>query len=60
MPLISVHVRYAAQYWRDLQDLSNVLVSGTTGAQIPLGQVADNTSRREPTFLFMLNQTWTR
>ncbi len=36
-----VRVRYAAQYRRDPLDLSNVLVTGTTGAQIPLGQVAD-------------------
>src|SRR5258708_5841812 len=36
-----VRVRYAPQYRRDPQDLSNVLVTGATGAQIPLGQVAD-------------------
>jgi Cu(I)/Ag(I) efflux system membrane protein CusA/SilA len=36
-----VRVRYAPQYRRDPQDLSNVLVTGSTGAQIPLGQVAD-------------------
>jgi copper/silver efflux system protein len=36
-----VRVRYAPQYRRDPQDLANVLVTGTSGAQIPLGQVAD-------------------
>jgi Cu(I)/Ag(I) efflux system membrane protein CusA/SilA len=36
-----VRVRYAPQYRRDPQDLANVLVTGATGAQIPLGQVAD-------------------
>ncbi len=36
-----VRVRYAPQYRRDPIDLSNVLVTGATGAQIPLGQVAD-------------------
>jgi copper/silver efflux system protein len=36
-----VRVRYAPQYRRDPQDLSNVLVTGATGTQIPLGQVAD-------------------
>src|SRR6266852_4404257 len=36
-----VRVRYAPQYRRDPQELSNVLVTGATGAQIPLGQVAD-------------------
>jgi len=36
-----VRVRYAPQYRRDPQDLANVLVTGATGTQIPLGQVAD-------------------
>jgi Cu(I)/Ag(I) efflux system membrane protein CusA/SilA len=36
-----VRVRYAPQYRRDPQDLANVLVTGGTGAQIALGQVAD-------------------
>lgn len=36
-----VRVRYAPQYRRDPQDLANVLVTGSTGTQIPLGQVAD-------------------
>ena len=36
-----VRVRYAPQYRRDTQDLANVLVTGATGTQIPLGQVAD-------------------
>jgi len=36
-----VRVRYAPQYRRDPQDLSNVLVTGAAGTQIPLGQVAD-------------------
>ena len=36
-----VRVRYAPQYRRDPQDLSNVLVTGSTGTPIPLGQVAD-------------------
>ncbi len=36
-----VRVRYAPQFRRDPQDLANVLVTGATGAQIPLGQVAD-------------------
>jgi copper/silver efflux system protein len=36
-----VRVRYAPQYRRDPQELSNVLVTGATGTQIPLGQVAD-------------------
>jgi len=36
-----VRVRYAPQYRRDPQDLANVLVTGPTGTQIPLGQVAD-------------------
>src|SRR6266403_1061309 len=36
-----VRVRYAPQYRREPQDLANVLVTGATGAQIPLGQVAD-------------------
>jgi Cu(I)/Ag(I) efflux system membrane protein CusA/SilA len=36
-----VRVRYAPQYRRDPQDLSNVLVAGATGTQIPLGQVAN-------------------
>jgi Cu(I)/Ag(I) efflux system membrane protein CusA/SilA len=36
-----VRVRYAPQYRRDPQDLFNVLVTGATGTQIPLGQVAD-------------------
>jgi len=34
-----VRVRYAPQYRRDPQDLSNVLVTGAAGTQIPLGQV---------------------
>jgi Cu(I)/Ag(I) efflux system membrane protein CusA/SilA len=36
-----VRVRYAPQYRRDPQGLANVLVTGTSGAQIPLGQVAE-------------------
>jgi len=36
-----VRVRYAPQYRRDPQELSNALVTGATGTQIPLGQVAD-------------------
>lgn len=36
-----VRVRYAPQYRRDPQELSNVLVTGATGVQIPLGQVAE-------------------
>jgi copper/silver efflux system protein len=36
-----IRVRYAPQYRRDQQDLANVLVTGSTGTQIPLGQVAD-------------------
>jgi Cu(I)/Ag(I) efflux system membrane protein CusA/SilA len=36
-----VRVRYAPQYRRDPKDLANVLVTGTSGAQVPLGQVAD-------------------
>jgi copper/silver efflux system protein len=36
-----VRVRYAPQYRRDPMEISNVLVTGATGAQIPLGQVAD-------------------
>ncbi|HET8923655.1 MAG TPA: CusA/CzcA family heavy metal efflux RND transporter [Candidatus Acidoferrum sp.] len=36
-----VRVRYAPEFRRDAQDLANVLVTGTSGAQIPLGQVAD-------------------
>jgi Cu(I)/Ag(I) efflux system membrane protein CusA/SilA len=36
-----VRVRYAPQYRRDPQDLANVLVTGSTGTQIPLGQVAE-------------------
>jgi Cu(I)/Ag(I) efflux system membrane protein CusA/SilA len=36
-----VRVRYAPEFRRDPRDLTNVLVTGTNGAQIPLGQVAD-------------------
>jgi len=36
-----VRVRYAPQYRRDPMEISNVLVTGASGAQIPLGQVAD-------------------
>jgi Cu(I)/Ag(I) efflux system membrane protein CusA/SilA len=36
-----VRVRYAPQFRRDPRELSNVLVSGANGAQIPLGQIAD-------------------
>ena len=36
-----VRVRYAPQYRRDPQEIANVLVTGSNGAQIPLGQVAD-------------------
>jgi Cu(I)/Ag(I) efflux system membrane protein CusA/SilA len=36
-----VRVRYAPEFRRDPGDLANVLVTGTNGAQIPLGQVAD-------------------
>jgi Cu(I)/Ag(I) efflux system membrane protein CusA/SilA len=35
-----VRVRYAPEFRRDLGDLANVLVTGSNGAQIPLGQVA--------------------
>jgi len=36
-----VRVRYAPQFRRDPQDLTNVLVTQANGAQIPLGQLAD-------------------
>jgi Cu(I)/Ag(I) efflux system membrane protein CusA/SilA len=36
-----VRVRYAPEFRKDPQDLANVLVSGVSGAQVPLGQVAD-------------------
>jgi copper/silver efflux system protein len=36
-----VRVRYAPEFRRDPQDITNVLVTGANGAQIPLGQVAD-------------------
>jgi Cu(I)/Ag(I) efflux system membrane protein CusA/SilA len=36
-----VRVRYAPEFRRDPRDISNVLVTGANGAQIPLGQVAD-------------------
>lgn len=36
-----VRVRYGPEFRRDPQELANVLVTGTNGAQIPLGQVAD-------------------
>jgi Cu(I)/Ag(I) efflux system membrane protein CusA/SilA len=36
-----VRVRYAPEFRRSPGDLANVLVTGTNGAQIPLGQVAD-------------------
>jgi Cu(I)/Ag(I) efflux system membrane protein CusA/SilA len=35
-----VRVRYALEFRRDPRDISNVLVMGANGAQIPLGQVA--------------------
>ncbi len=36
-----VRVRYAPEFRRDPRDLASVLVTGSNGAQIPLGQVAD-------------------
>ena len=36
-----VRVRYGSEFRRDPQELANVLVTGATGAQIPLGQVAE-------------------
>jgi Cu(I)/Ag(I) efflux system membrane protein CusA/SilA len=36
-----VRVRYAPEFRRNPGDIANVLVTGTNGAQIPLGQVAD-------------------
>jgi Cu(I)/Ag(I) efflux system membrane protein CusA/SilA len=36
-----VRVRYAPEFRRDLSEIANVLVTGSNGAQIPLGQVAD-------------------
>ena len=36
-----VRVRYGQQFRRTPADLANVLVTGSNGAQIPLGQVAD-------------------
>ena len=36
-----VRVRYAPEFRRDAQELANVLVTGASGAQIPLEQVAD-------------------
>jgi Cu(I)/Ag(I) efflux system membrane protein CusA/SilA len=37
----SVNVRYARELRDDLSELSRVLVSTSTGAQIPLGEIAD-------------------
>ena len=36
-----VRVRYAPEFRRDSADIANVLVTGASGAQIPLAQVAD-------------------
>jgi Cu(I)/Ag(I) efflux system membrane protein CusA/SilA len=36
-----VRVRYAPEFRRDPGEIANVLVTGSNGAQIPLGQVAD-------------------
>jgi Cu(I)/Ag(I) efflux system membrane protein CusA/SilA len=36
-----VRVRYAPEFRRDPRDLASVLVTGSNGAQIPLGQVAE-------------------
>jgi Cu(I)/Ag(I) efflux system membrane protein CusA/SilA len=36
-----VRVRYAPEFRRDANEIANVLVTGSNGAQIPLGQVAD-------------------
>src|SRR5260370_4873861 len=36
-----VRVRYAPEFRRDPADIANVLVTGASGAQIPLGQLAD-------------------
>jgi len=36
-----VRVRYAPEFRKDPRELANALVTGTNGAQIPLGQVAD-------------------
>jgi Cu(I)/Ag(I) efflux system membrane protein CusA/SilA len=36
-----VRVRYAPEFRRDPADIANVLVTGASGAQIPMGQVAD-------------------
>jgi copper/silver efflux system protein len=36
-----VRVRYAPEFRRDPSEIANVLVTGSNGAQIPLGQLAD-------------------
>ncbi len=36
-----VRVRYAPEFRRDPQDLANVLVTGASGVQVPLAQVAE-------------------
>jgi Cu(I)/Ag(I) efflux system membrane protein CusA/SilA len=36
-----VRVRYAPEFRRNPGDIANVLVAGASGAQIPLGQIAD-------------------
>ena len=36
-----VRVRYAPEFRRDPNEIANVLVTGSGGAQVPLGQVAD-------------------